>query len=311
MARKPRIHFPGAFYHVMLRGNGGQNIFGSDADRIRFILLLQEGVERYKHRIHAFCLMNNHVHLLIQVGEASLSPIMQNVSFRFTRYFNTQQKRVGHLFQGRYKALLIDNDRYILELVRYIHCNPIRSGLVKNPDEYPWSSHPAYLGKAAISWLTRDLVLSQFAKSQARASSLYAEFVQQGIAETHRHEFHQGSHDERILGADNFTERALALANQKYKVQTTLSQIIDALCLEYGITASNLSEPGKKRVYAEARAVAAFFVQEEKHLSLTDLAKCIDRDISALSRAAGRIRERLRDSSELNERVSSLKKRLT
>ncbi len=100
MARKPRLHFPGAFYHVMLHGKGGQDTFLSDADRVRFSLLLQEGVERYKHRIHSFCLMDNHVHLVIQVGEVSLSPIMQNVSFRFTRYFNTQQKKVDHLFQG-------------------------------------------------------------------------------------------------------------------------------------------------------------------------------------------------------------------
>jgi len=91
MARKPRIHFPGAFYHVILRGNGGQDIFSIDDDRIRFLLLLQEGLERYKHRIHGFCLMSNHVHLLIQVGDVSLSKIMQNVSFRYTRYYNAQQ----------------------------------------------------------------------------------------------------------------------------------------------------------------------------------------------------------------------------
>ncbi|MBU0675034.1 MAG: transposase, partial [Proteobacteria bacterium] len=112
MARKPRIHYPGAFYHVMLRGNGGQNIFYSTADRSRFCLLMQEGVERYRHRIHAYCLMSNHVHLIIEVGTIPLSRIIQNLSFRYTRYINTKKKRIGHLFQGRYKSLLIDGDSY-------------------------------------------------------------------------------------------------------------------------------------------------------------------------------------------------------
>jgi len=310
MARKPRIHYPGAFFHVMLRGNGGHDIFSSDADRTHFNLLLQEGVERYKHRIHAFCLMDNHVHLIIQVGGVSLSPIMQNVSFRFTRYFNVHQKRIGHLFQGRYKALLIDRNSYLLELVRYIHCNPVRSGIVKNPDEYKWSSHTAYLGKVNISWLTRKLVFSQFAKNQTAAAELYVDFIQQGVAENHRREFHTGAHDERILGDDSFSEKALALAQQKSKSTTTLSQIINAVCSEYEIDKMSLSEPGKKRPYAEARAITAFLVQEEEHLSLTDLGKLLHRDLAALSRAAGRIRERLNDNPKLNAKISSIKKQL-
>jgi len=160
----------------MLRGNGGQDIFSTDSDRIRFNLLLQEGLERYQHRIHAFCLMNNHVHLVIQVGQESLSRIMQNVSFRYTRHFNKHQKRIGHLFQGRYKAMLIDGDRYLLELVRYIHCNSTRSKIVRNPENYPWSSHTAYLGKTEIPWLTKDFVLAQFAKSTNKAKRLFADF---------------------------------------------------------------------------------------------------------------------------------------
>jgi REP element-mobilizing transposase RayT len=109
MARKPRLHYPGAFYHVILRGNFRQDTFL---------------VERYRYRIHAFCLMSNHVHLAIQVGVVPLSRIMQNFCFRYTRWLNQQQERVGHLFQGRYKAVLLDADSYLLELTRYIHLNP-------------------------------------------------------------------------------------------------------------------------------------------------------------------------------------------
>jgi len=133
MARKPRVHYPGAFYHVILRGNGGQSIFFDDKDRTRFYFLAQEGIERFGHRIHAFCLMTAHVHMAIQVGDVSLSRILQNLSFRYARWVNWGQSRSGHLFQGRYKAVLVDADVYLQELTRYIHLNPVRAGMVKEP----------------------------------------------------------------------------------------------------------------------------------------------------------------------------------
>ncbi len=311
MARKPRIHYPGAFYHVMLRGNGGQDIFCSDSDLIRFNLLLQEGVERYQHRIHAFCLMRNHVHLVIQVSQVSLSRIMQNVSFRYTRHFNKHQNRMGHLFQGRYKALLVDSDNYLLELVRYIHCNPIRSGIVGKLDDYPWSSHTAYIGKTVIPWLTIKLVLTQFANNTNKAIKSYKNFVQMGIAEKHIKEFHSGMGDGRILGNDRFSERALSQAAMKSSRKLSFPQIINAVCKEYGIKERSLPEPGKKRLFAEARAVVALLVLEEEHLSLTDLGKLFNRDLAALSRAASRLRGKLCEKSKLASRVSSLQKRLS
>ena len=112
MARKPRLHVPDSFYHVMLRGNGGQAVFHTNDDRNRFYLLLQEGTNRFEHQIHSFCLMDNHIHLVIQVANTSLSKIVQNFSFRYTRWVNKKQNRIGHLFQGRYKAILVDADSY-------------------------------------------------------------------------------------------------------------------------------------------------------------------------------------------------------
>ena len=146
MPRKPRLHFPGAFYHVLLRGNDGQKIFFDEEDRYRLYLLLQEGTCRYGHRVHAFCFIGNHLHFVIQVADVPLSRIVQNFSFRFTRWINRKQGRVGHLFQGRFKAILVDAERYLLELVRYIHLNPVRAGFTKGAEDYPWSGHKAYLG---------------------------------------------------------------------------------------------------------------------------------------------------------------------
>jgi putative transposase len=169
VSRKPRVYSPGAAYHVTLRGNAGQALFFDNRDRTRFYLLLQEGIERFRHRIHAFCLMSNHVHLAIQVGDIPLSRIMQNLSFRYTRWINWRQHRTGHLFQGRYKALMVDADAYLLELIRYIHLNPVRAGIVKGPEAYPWSGHRAYLGREEIPWLTTDWVLGQFSKKASLA----------------------------------------------------------------------------------------------------------------------------------------------
>lgn len=151
MARKPRIHVCGGLYHVMLRGNGGQAIFSDDADRQGFCALVAEGVERFGHRIHAYCLMANHVHLAIRVGEASVSRIIQNLAFRYTRAFNRRARRVGHLFQGRFRSLLVDGNTYLFELVRYIHLNPVRSGLVRDPAEWAEKGQActiAYRGKS-------------------------------------------------------------------------------------------------------------------------------------------------------------------
>lgn len=311
MARKPRIHFPGAVYHVILRGNRGENIFFTRADRARFYFLLQEGVERFEHRIHAFCLMTNHVHLAIQVGTIPLSRIMQNISFRYTSYINRRKRRTGHVFQGRYKALLIDADTYLLELVRYIHCNPVRAGLAQSPEQYQWSSHRAYMGEESVSWLSTEWILSQFSQHEETAKTLYRNFVLDGIAEEHRIEFHRGTYEGRILGDDGFSENALAKAEEKFQGRLELHQIIDAVCAEYAIDADMLAESGKKQPASKARTIVAYLVQDEEHLSLTELSRSMKRHIAALSRAAGRLRDRMPSDPELTQRVALIRKKLS
>jgi len=177
MPRKPRIHYSGAVYHVILRGNAGQPIFFADCDRYRFYLILQYVAEKFDCRIHGFCLMTNHVHLVVQTGDIPLSHIMQNLSLRYTKWINFTRSRTGHVFQGRYKALLLDADRYLLELIRYIHLNPVRAGMAATPDEYPWSSHLAYSGNETFPWLTIDWGLSMLSVDIGTARKEYAKFV--------------------------------------------------------------------------------------------------------------------------------------
>jgi len=310
MARKPRIHFPGAVYHVMLRGNGGQEIFYSSRDRSRMVLLLQAGVERYGHRIHAFCLMPNHIHLAIQVGETPLSKIMQNLSVRYTLKINASQKRSGHLFQGRYKAILIDADQYLLQLIRYIHNNPVRARLVDRCGAYPWSSHRAYCGEEVIPWVTTEWVMGQFAEQGETAYLLYRDFIHQGASEGQRAEFHQGSIEGRLLGDDHFAEEALTKAEQKFQVRHSLEQLIEAVCTVYRITPYRLAEPGRKRDLSEPRAVVAYMALEADHLTLTALAAALNRELSGLSQAAGRLQKRLASERTLGARLQEIKKLL-
>ena len=147
MPRKPRIHAEGAVYHVILRGNARQEIFSDDRDRFRFYDILHKSYERFRYRIVAFCLMSNHIHLAVQVGEVPLSRIIQNVAQRYTQWFNWRHQKCGHLFQGRYKAIMVDADSYLSELAAYLHLNAVRARIVQRPEQYLWSSQRVYLGK--------------------------------------------------------------------------------------------------------------------------------------------------------------------
>ena len=287
MARKPRLHIPGGMYHVLLRGNGGDDIFFHEEDRTKFFLLLQEGIERYSYRLHAFCLMTNHIHLVIQVSDTPLSKIVQNISFRYTKFINKKKKRIGHLFQGRYKAILIDADNYMLELVRYIHNNPVRANLVADPLDYPWSSHSAYLGREKISYLTTSFVLEQFGNSLPVASKLYQNFVRKGLNEGYRREFHAGKTDSRILGDDTFVERKThkTILTKRHN----LDKIASYVCSKYKIHESELSLASRRRDYSQIRGIIAWLSVELGTATLTDVGKRYNRDLTTLSRAANRI----------------------
>jgi hypothetical protein len=214
---------------------------------------------------------------------------MQNISLRFTKWINYKQSRTGHLFQGRYKALLIDADAYLLELVRYIHLNPVRAGIVAWVVEYPWSGHRAYLGTELLPWLTTEYVLSIFSPDITQARNVYDAFVRDGIGEGKRNEFHSGTCEGRILGSDSFTDEILSMVDQKSEQEFSLSEVIAKVCDHFHISEEMLKAAGKARPMTEARAIAAAIVQTVPHLRLTELAKLLRRDISALGKAAQRI----------------------
>lgn len=292
MARQERIHLQGGIYHVMLHGNGGMDVFSSDEDRCRFLLLLQEGSNRFGFRVHAFCLMDNHVHLAIQVSDVPLSKIMQNLSFRYTRWFNSQQNRSGHLFQGRYKAVLIDPSTYLLALVRYIHLNPVRAQMVTDAADYDWSGHNTYLGDESIPWLTTDYLLGELASTVGRARERYLEFVQVGMEEDHAEAFHQRSKDSRLLGDDDFMRQTYAKSKIQCSEPPALDEIIRMVSAHYDLEPADLARKGRARKQSEARSVVAWLTIESSAATLTKLAALFQRDLATISAGASRIRKR-------------------
>ncbi len=290
----------------MLRGNAGQDIFFSDDDRYYLYLLIQQGVERYRHRILAFCLMNNHIHLAIQVSKDPLSKIIQNISFRYTRWINKGRHRIGHLFQGRYKAVLVDADSYLLELVRYIHLNPVRAGLVKEIGEYKWSSHKAYLGEEEISWLHSEWVLSQFAERLNTSRRRYFSFVSAGREEGHRTEFHGGGEDARILGDDGYLNKITGGKEDKNQAPE-LKKIIDYICEQYGVTEAELIDRGRNQRYSEVRGIIGWLAVNLNAAKIKEVAKYFDRDATTLSRRISGVAANIRQSRKFKRKVTSYK----
>jgi REP element-mobilizing transposase RayT len=289
MARKPRLHLPGGLYHVIWRGNQQQDTFFDDEDRQRFCALLSEGVTRFGYRVHAYCLMSNHVHLAVQAARDPLSNPLQNLAFRYTQWVNRRWTRAGHLFQGRYKAVLVDHDAYLLELVRYIHLNPVRAKLVRDPAEFRWSGHRAYLGSVAVPWLTTDTVLSQLGSTVSVARKRYARFVNEGIAEGHRVDFYAGELDSRVLGSDRFIERLRQHLPIDRRAPATLDEVVAHVCAGYGIDEKALAAPGRQRDAARARALIGWLALHTKASTLADVSRRYGREPSGLSRQVARL----------------------
>ena len=178
MARALRITFPDAFYHVTSRGNERKDIFKDKGDKGKFLEYLESASQRYDAVIHAYCLMDNHYHLLLETPLGNLSQIMRHINGAYTTYFNLRHSRSGHLFQGRYKAILVDIDEYAKELSRYIHLNPVRAKKVETPQEYDWSSYKFYIGRQKPpEWLYRDFILGYFGYNISDAQKKHQIFV--------------------------------------------------------------------------------------------------------------------------------------
>ncbi|MGK2873200.1 MAG: REP-associated tyrosine transposase [Alphaproteobacteria bacterium] len=205
MSRPLRLEYSGAIYHLTARGNARQEIFLDNADRKLFLDCLAEVVARFGWLCHAYCLMDNHYHLLVETPGANLSHGMRQLNGVYTQRFNRRHQRAGHVFQGRYKAIVVERDSHLLELCRYVVLNPRRAGMVRNVARYKWSSYPATIGAAPCpEWLSTDWLLAQFARRPPVARKRYADFVAQGVA--HPSPW-TGLRAQVLLGTERFVEK--------------------------------------------------------------------------------------------------------
>ncbi len=210
MARPLRIEFAGALYHVTSRGDRREAIFEDDEDRRVFLSTLAEVVERFNWICHVYCLMTNHYHLVVETPDANLSKGMRQLNGVYTQGSNRRHGRVGHLFQDRFKGILVDKESYLLELTRYVVLNPVRASMVAQPEQWLWSSYRAMVGEeASPKWLATDALLAQFGKTRPAARSRYRDFVTAGLGAD---SVWAGLRQQIYLGDEGFVERSQSKA---------------------------------------------------------------------------------------------------
>ena len=290
MPRKPRLHVPGGFFHVILRGNGRSDIFFAREDRSIWESLIADAVRRYEHRIHAYCWMTNHTHMAIQSGPEPLAQFITYIAGNYARRMNIRMQRTGHLFERRYRAFLVQDDTYLLELVRYIHMNPVRAGLVDRCDDYEWSSHSAYLDSGRPEWLTVDCVLQMFGQSDECAQRNYAQFINEPQEDSIQTLLRAGcKRDSRYIGSDDWLEK-IKTVEPCVGAQKNLNEIIVEHCRNHAVTEAELSSTSRSHKLAAIRAEIATDAVAAQSATITEVAKRFGRSQPALSRTMRRLR---------------------
>ena len=252
MPRKPRIEFEGAFYHVITRGNQRQNIFKEEEDFEKYLAILRRYKVRYGFNLYAYVLMSNHVHILIETGSVGLSKIFQGINQSYTLYFNKKYHLSGHLFQGRYKAILCDKDAYLLSLLKYIHLNPVRARMVKDAGDYRWSSHGLYSGvNKEKSLIDVNYVLGIFSVKKLNARKLYINFIRDEKT-IQKKEVYQ-TVNQQLLGdeifVDEVVKKSSIVIDKKRKLKEyTLNEIAVALEKNCGVDIKQLRGKDKSEI---------------------------------------------------------------
>ena len=295
MARPLRIEYQGAHYHVTTRGNERKAIFRDALDRRKFLELIGRAVEQFDIRVHAYVLMDNHYHLLVETRRVGLNRALRYLNGVYTQSFNRRHRRVGHLFQGRYKAILVEKESYLLELSRYIHLNPWRMKGSIDPIKYPWSSLGIYLGTRPVPpWFTDKDVLSHFGSKGKRG---YREFVEDGIRGGIRTPW-EDVRGQAVMGSEGFIEEVVRkqggekvkkaeIARRREIVGHKPEAIMAAVGKYYGIRAEEIKGRGWR--YTEARYVASYLMRRYGLLGLREIGERVGLHFSAVGNAVQRV----------------------
>jgi putative transposase len=305
VVRPLRLEAPGAVYHVIARGNERKAVFRDDRDRERYLDRLAHYRERFGFRLYAYCLMDNHVHLAIQRGPVALSRIMLALQSSYTQWFNRRHSRVGHLFQGRYKAFLVERDRYLLALLRYIHENPVKARVVERPEDHPWSSDRFYRSGRGPSWLDLDDVLRMLAVHRSAAVREYRRLM--GDTESEAYD-EVRSHAQVVKGDDAFADRVLREAGEARLLRNdlTVGRVAKAVARSEGISMADLQGPGRFRRNARIRAIVALIGRLEARIPASRTARFFNRDESTIVRQVLWLEEEMRQNPRLRTRIRQL-----
>jgi len=293
----------------MFRGVDGRALFFDDQDRIRFCLFLQEAAELHSLKVHAFCLMTNHIHLILEPVKGALSTGVHRFAGRYAQYYNSRHQRRGYVYQGRFRSIIVESGLYLRRLIRYIHLNPLEAGLAKTPDDYRWSSHQAYFGHAFFTWLETKRVLAYFGTTVNEALVELDAFMRKKIeaaedAEGIRKALRVGAYgsDEfiRIYMPDFVNDDAGPGQNQ-----VTIEQLTQGLCDKFSINLERLSSTDKSQHIVNARSVLAAAAQQLEGLSLGDVCRLLRKHHGTVSRLAARAAKQPRLQVIIKELVSS------
>jgi REP element-mobilizing transposase RayT len=309
LARPLRIEYPGALYHVTSRGNEKKDIFRSKKDREKFLSYLSSAWERHGAVFHAYCLMSNHFHLMVETPLGNLSRIMKHINGSYTTYFNVRHKRAGHLFQGRYKALLVQADTYAAELSRYIHLNPVRAKVVRSPEEYQWSSCRQYLEGTEPPWLSTSLVLGYFGTGDGDRRRNYRDYLFEAIGKESRDPL-ADSVASTILGTDDFVRDIREKYLEEKKSDRDLPALRD-LSRGPGIAeikvVSEEAFPENKKL---ARMVGIYLCWRYSGAKLKEIGELYGISESGVNRACGRFENMIERDKDLREGLKRLAENL-
>lgn len=306
MPRKPRIHVPGGFYHATLRGNHAAPIFRLDSDRELLDRIVAETLERFSARLHAYCWMTNHLHFLVQIGDEPLSKIMHRIAGGYARAFQWRMETCGHLFEKRFHSQLLDADNYLLEVVRYVHLNPVRAGLARDPAAYPWSSHRTYLGLSSAPWVTTDFALRMLHSDLTRARAAYRAFVNAGRSGVTCVTMPGANDaDARVLGDDRFLSR-IPQTPPKRRPRIALQALADLCSRKMGVRAVDLRSMSRSRDVSRTRAMVAHLATTYTGATVKAVADYLDRDESSVRRSMERLRHDAGDMRSLEEVAASI-----
>ena len=293
MARRPRVFAPGLLYHVIVRGNQRRKTFRCDEDYKDYLDRLEKYRAKFHVRIYAYCLMPNHVHLLVETGSTPLAKFMQGLQQSYTQHFNRSYRKVGHLFQGRYKAIICHRDKYLLALVRYIHLNPVRAKLATRPERYRYSGHNSYLTNGTPKIVEVTPILKLLGGKKA-----YERFVLEGIGENHN-EAYYAVEDQRFLGEEGFGEEISRDAEEhdERKAKKPIETALKEIARRVETTPELLRGKDRRWDISTKRAEAVALLVREYGYAVSEVAKYLRRDQANISTMLSRLSARQTERS--------------